>query len=237
MRVPYSERERGPKPRVFDAIDERTWSGIVILVQSKIDDGSFGAGYPLPCPDGRGPYGCDGVNLAIALRAEVDIEWPLTSHQLPEDQLSIFGMLEFLFEKVGAPIQDDWHSFFGHYHLSFDVPAGQAAYLEGLNRLFARNGIAFEMTAEGQIKRLLPAHAAQVIESAVFHTGDTECDRLLEYARTAVTNPALDRRRDGLEKLWDAFERMKTLEPGPDKRAPLRRCSTGLFPARSFVAY
>jgi hypothetical protein len=55
MRVPYSERERGPKPHVFESIDERTWSGIVILVQSKNDEGSFGAGYPLTCPDGRGP--------------------------------------------------------------------------------------------------------------------------------------------------------------------------------------
>ena len=109
--------------------------------------------------------------------------------------------------------------FLAHYHLSFDLPAGQAAYLEGLSRLFARNGIAFEMTAGGQINRLLPAHAAQVIESAIYHTGDTECDRLLEYARTTVTNPVLDQRRDRIEKLWNAFERMKTLEPGPDKRA------------------
>jgi hypothetical protein len=46
-----------------------------------------------------------------------------------------------------------------------------------------------------------------------------ECDRLLEYARIAITSPSIDRRRDGLEKLWDAFERMKTLEPGCDKRA------------------
>jgi hypothetical protein len=152
------------------------------------------------------------------LRAEVDIEWPPSVNRVPDDQLSILDLLEFLFENVGAPIQEDWHSFFGHYHLSFDVPAGQQAFVEAVNRLFARNGIAFEMTAEGQIKRLLPAHVAQLIESAVFHTGDAECNRLLEYARAAVTNPSLDRRRDGLEKLWDAFERMKTL-PGKDKRA------------------
>jgi hypothetical protein len=231
VRVPYSERERGPKPRVIDTIDERTWGGIVILIQNRIDDGSFGAGYPSQCRDGRGPDGCDGQSLGIALRAEVDIEWPPSVNRVPDDQLSIFDLLEFLFENVGAPIQKDWHSFFGHYHLSFDVPVGQHAFVETVNRLFARNGIAFEMTAEGQIKRLLPAHAAQLIESAVFHTGDAECDRLLEYARAAVTNPSSDRRRDGLEKLWDAFERMKTLEPGKDKRATaeamLDRVATG----------
>lgn len=78
----------------------------------------------------------------------------------------------------------------------------------GHNRLFACNGIAFEMTAEGRMQRLLPEHAAQVMGSAVFHTGDGEADRLLEYARSAVISPSLDRRRDGLEKLWDAFERL-----------------------------
>jgi hypothetical protein len=143
----------------------------------------------------------------------------LSVNRVPDDQLSIFDLLEFLYENVGAPTQSDWHSFFSHYHLSFDVPVGQRAFIEAVNRLFARNGIEIEMTSEGHIKRLLSDHGAQLIESAVFHTGDAECDRLLEYARTAVTNPSLERRRDGLEKLWDAFERMKTLEPGKDKHA------------------
>ncbi len=29
----------------------------------------------------------------------------------------------------------------------------------------------------------------------------------------------MERHREGLEKLWDAFERVKTLEPGADKKA------------------
>ncbi len=32
-------------------------------------------------------------------------------------------------------------------------------------------------------------------------------------------NPRIDQRRDSLEKLWDAFERIKTFEPGDDKKA------------------
>lgn len=219
MRVPYSERERGPKPRLGEIVDERTWGGLVVLIRNRMDDGSFGAGYPSQCPDGRGPDGCNDMALGVALRAEVDIDWPIRADVLPEDQLAIFDLLEFLFENVGRPVQEDFHQFFGHYHLSFDVPVGQADFAEGVNRLFARNGIAFDMTGDGRIRRLLPEHAAQVLNSAVFHTGDTEADRLLEYALSAVTSPSLDRRRDGLEKLWDAFERMKTLEPGKDKRA------------------
>lgn len=219
MRVPYSERERGPKPRTQERIDERTWGGLVILINTLVDDGSFGAGYPAMCQDGRGPYGCDRDTLGIALRAEVEIEWPLRIEIFPDDQMSIFDMLEFLYEKVGKPIQQDHHSFFGHYHLTFDVQRGQAEYVSAVNRLFARNGIAFEMTEAGQVRRVLSDYVAQIVTSFLSQTGDFETDRLLSAAHAAVTSRSLDTRRDGLEKLWDAFERMKTLEPGKDKKA------------------
>ena len=57
------------------------------------------------------------------------------------------------------------------------------------------------------------------LANAVFHSGDAETDRLLEDSRRLILLPHIQDRRNGLEKLWDAFERIKTLEPGPDKRA------------------
>src|SRR6185436_10959217 len=40
----------------------------------------------------------------------------------------------------------------------------------------------------------------------------------LEAARQKFLNRSIDVRRESLEKLWDAWERLKTLEPGRDKR-------------------
>ena len=60
---------------------------------------------------------------------------------------------------------------------------------------------------------------AQTLGWHMFSTGDDELDRLLEYARSHFLSPKLDDRRDATEKLWDAFERMKTLERGADKKA------------------
>ena len=143
----------------------------------------------------------------------------------------IFDMLEFLHEKVGRPIQGSHHGYFQHYHLSFDQEAGQLDFADAVNQVFARNGIAFELTESGMVRRLLPEHLGGFLHSLAFHTGDDETDRLLEYARKTITLPDLERRRDGLEKLWDAFERMKTLEPGADKRvtaeAMLNRVAAG----------
>jgi hypothetical protein len=192
---------------------------LVVLVNTRVENASFGAAFPLQCQDGRGVAGCDATALATALRAEVNIEWPLRADELPTDQLMVFDMLEFLFEKAGRPVEREYHSYYSHHHLSFDIPAGQADFVEAVERVFARNGIAFEMTQGGLIRRLLPEHLAGFVRYSVFRTGDDEADRLLELARAAVTHPNCEARRDGLEKLWDAFERLKTLNPGVDKKA------------------
>jgi hypothetical protein len=232
MRVPYSERERGPKPRTSEVIDERTWSGLVVLIEKRVGDGSFGFGFPEQCTDLSGPYGTDRRALGIALKAEVEVDWPLRVDEMPDDQLLIFDMLEFLHEKIGEPIQGRYDDYFKHYHLSYDQEAGQLGFVEAVSQVFARNGLAFELTNCGQVRRLLPEHLGGFLQSLVFHTSDAETDRLLEYARKTITNPDLERRRDGLEKLWDAFERMKMLEPGADKRftaeAMLNRVASGL---------
>ena len=43
-------------------------------------------------------------------------------------------------------------------------------------------------------------------------------DGLLEAARAKYLNPDLSIRRESLEKLWDAWERLKTLLDASDKR-------------------
>jgi hypothetical protein len=57
------------------------------------------------------------------------------------------------------------------------------------------------------------------LANALFHSGDAETDHLLEESRRLILSPHIEDRRNGLEKLWDAFERIKTLEPGNDKKA------------------
>ena len=51
-----------------------------------------------------------------------------------------------------------------------------------------------------------------------FRTGDDHLDDLLETAIDRFLSPKPEARQDALEKLWDAFERLKTIEAGKDKR-------------------
>ena len=55
----------------------------------------------------------------------------------------------------------------------------------------------------------------------IFNTGDKDLDGLLELARSKFLDPKPSERPLALEKLWDAWERLKTLEEG-DKKASVK---------------
>jgi hypothetical protein len=66
---------------------------------------------------------------------------------------------------------------------------------------------------------MAPAILHENLAEAVFRTHDAELDKLLEVSREQFLNRSLDVRRESLEKLWDAWERLKTVENGKDKKA------------------
>lgn len=57
------------------------------------------------------------------------------------------------------------------------------------------------------------------LAETVFKTGDSVLDGLLEVSRQKFLNRSLDVRRESLERLWDAWERLKTVETGKHKQA------------------
>lgn len=218
MSTYYTDREYGARAPTIDTIDERLWAGLFSLIQTRIGDGSFGFRFPEQCPDGNGPCGCDEQSFRRVLLAEVPwIEWPFSATEVPDTPV-ILDLLEFCARSVGEPVQGAYHSFFRHHHLSWDREPGLVRFVDDVNMLFRRNALAFELTRAGEARRLLPAPLAEAIGWALFQTGDGEADRLLEGARRRILSPKLEDRQDALEKLWDAFERLKTLEPGANKR-------------------
>ena len=67
----FSEREQGERPRYLETISESVWGGIRALAQRCIGDGSFGATYPVTCPDGSSAVGTDEGALWQAMQAEI----------------------------------------------------------------------------------------------------------------------------------------------------------------------
>ncbi len=155
----------------------------------------------------------------MALEAEIpSVRWPLSENRVPTTP-AILDIIEFCHWAVGKPCELDYHKFLGHSHFHFEVEEGQAAFRDDINRILARNELAYELGHDGSIVRLAPVVLRDALKSAVFQTGDAELDLLLESARTKYLDPDPKVRRDSLEKLWDAWERLKTIEPGKDKKA------------------
>ena len=217
----FSEREEGERSREQKEIGAGPWGGILALIRARIENGSFGASYPVACEDGRGPTRCDESAFWRALCADVPTiqEDSRFEFDKPPRTLDILDTIEFCWRCVGHPVRDEYHEFFGHYHLRFDIEGGRGEFREAVNRIFRCNGLAYELTEQGQVERLAPPVLREALASAQFRTGEPELDRMLETARRKFLDPDEAIRREALKALWDAWERLKTLGCGRDKRA------------------
>jgi hypothetical protein len=229
----FSDRENGPRARTEQVISPVVWAGLVATVQALINSGAFGLRFPERCPDGQAVCGCDTDALAASVIAEMPgLAWPLETMCLVEegflsqrepfapDTLLIMDFIEFIYASVAKPIPGKHHDFFSHHHLTFDQQSGQEEFRATVNRIFSRNGVAFEMLSTGRIVRVLPPVLGEELKRTIFRTGDRTLDNMLDECRAKFSdrNPLV--RREALERLWDGWERLKSLaDPGDKKRS------------------
>lgn len=231
----FSDREFGPAARTSEEITPVVWAAIVQTVEGLVKDGSLGQSYPEICSDGNVVCGCDGDAFGATIRAEIGrLEWPLqTSKQRGEGysaqwepyaphRSDVLDLVTLVYAKVAKPITREYHKHFKHNHLAFDTEAGQEGFRETINRYFARNAIAFELEPGGRVVRLLPPVMDMALLRTTFNTGNPELNNLLEDARTKFADPDPLVRREGLERLCDSWERLKSL-PGPNKKTSMQQ--------------
>ena len=232
----FSERDGTVQPQNKDEIPLNVWKALVFIIKSLIDDGSFGAAFSLECPDGLGPFGTDEEKMQIAIQAEIpDIPWPLDADNLPPT-LVVLDLIEFCYRNVAKPILGDYHLHFAHHHLDFVTDEGQINFRQKVNQIFRRNGLTFTMDDKGAISRLSPPVLRPMLQSMIFQTGDAQLDAMLEVARSKFHSPDIKIRRESLEKLWDAWERLKTIEPAKDKKASITKLLQKASPEAKFRA-
>ena len=226
----FSDKEQGPKARIERRISPEVWAGIVAHIQSLIASGALGKSFPEICPDGAGPIGTDENAFFHAIKAEIpDIELPLrttenhggyfsTDEPHTPDTFIVLDLIQFCYMYVAKPIQRGYHDFFKHYHLSFNVEEGRQEFRETINRIFSRNGLSYELEENGNIKRLASPILGQKLETFKFDTGDNTLDEILEDARRQYFSTKRESYREAVERLWDAWERLETLENPANKK-------------------
>jgi hypothetical protein len=212
----FSERERGPLPRVNLDVSENCWRGIVAAIQMRIDDGSFGRAFPKECSQFNEIIGTDLRNFEGAA-AGANVPWPGPDYGAPE-LLGVMDLIEFCHQEVAKVIQREG-CHFPHFHLSFDQTKGKTEFRQSINQIFARHGMAFELRDNGEVSRIPYSVLREEITQVIFDTGDQNLDSLLETARRKFLKPDPSERPAALEKLWDAWERLKSLEAGDKKQS------------------
>lgn len=231
----FSDRQNGPRARTEQVISPTVWAGLVATVQALINSGAFGLRFPERCPDGQATCDGDAVALADSVSAEMPgLAWPLETASIDgegyfaerqpfaPDTLLVLDFIEFVHASVAKPISGKYHDYFSHYHLTFDQEAGQEDFRMTVNRIFARNGVAFEMLPNGRIERVLPPVLGEELKRTLFNTGDRTLDNMLDECRAKFSdrNPLV--RREALERLWDAWERLKSLADPSDKKRSVK---------------
>lgn len=227
----FSDRTGQPVPRVGEEITADAWRGLVALIEARISDGSLARDFPMrDCEDGAGYVsGTDDVMFSDSLKAHVPQagDNPLARNRLPSTAV-VLDILDFVALHIDRPTLRDFHRYFGHEHLFFShdqewITPGETQFREDVDLIFARNGIAFTLGGDMRIHRLGPPEARQLISDFRPTTGDPELDAKLMDAVSRFQSRTPGDRQDALEKLWDAFERLKTLESGADKKASVAK--------------
>ena len=226
----YSDRTGQPVARVGEEITENAWRGLVALISSRLGDGYLAHAFPIrDCVDTGYVCGTDDRLFMDSLRAHVPLagDRPLLSSRVPDTTVAL-DILEFLASHIEKPTRRMPHDWAGHEHLLFSsnqewIDPGAAEFANDVDLILARNGIAFTFGDDMRIRRLGPPEARQLISDFRPKTGDAELDAKLVDAVARFQSRTSADRQDALEKLWDAFERLKTLEPANDKKASIAK--------------
>lgn len=140
---------------------------------------------------------------------------------------AVFDLLEYTARKIALPRQDEWHSFPKHYELRFDDDSrekAQETFQGEVNELLCRGRVIYNFNVVGfagtlQIQRMGTPEVRRLMADLEPNSGDKGLDDLIIEARERYLSHKEDERRIGLEKLWDAFERLKTIEPLADGKS------------------
>ncbi|EBZ0491430.1 stationary phase or STEss regulating sigma factor [Salmonella enterica subsp. enterica serovar Infantis] len=237
----FSDKENGPVQRNINEVTVNVWRGLVSYIQVLINKGYFGKFFPEECPDGQGCIGTEVKDFKAALLAEIpNLDWPppdevekvnasnplnpWSREMIPyvPNYLDVMDFLQFCYKHVALPINGNYHAYYSHHHINFDVDAGRSEFRQKINTIFARNRLAYELQHSGDIIRLLSPQLIQMIGS-VNAPREVELRGMLDRANAKIINVDVQVRYDAVKELWDFWERLKSIHCPSNKKQSVKQ--------------
>lgn len=192
--------------------------------------------YPAQCPDGQGCCGIDHEQFRLDLRYEIPtlyrddadcIAVPATrcnifdgDSQAEYDQYALLDLIEFFAENVRDVVVGGFHSYWGHNHLTCNKTRNVCfQFCDEINSIFQKTGLLYKLNSNLQVERIVEnSPLTPAIESTIATVSEAGTRELLQEAIMLHRSPYPADIRDSVEKIWDAYERLKTYYTTMNKR-------------------
>jgi len=221
--VYFSDKEQGQKDRILEDITIDIWNGIVSVFEDFKNKNHFSENFPIKCDEyqemvcgfdeelfkSRVKSEIPNIDIPIQIKQEESISWNF-------DKYTILDFIEFCYKNITEAEKDNnkynqrHYQYYGHYHFKFkDSKKIKNIFIEEINKIFERNGIVFYLNSSGEINRTI-AKAIEPLINKIYKTNDNRLNKLVKLSQDKFILPKIEDRIYALEKIWDAFERMKT---------------------------
>lgn len=184
--------------------------------------------YPDQCPDGQGCCGINHQQFRLDMQYEIPtlfrddagrIAAPTVHHNVFDgdsedeyDQYALLDLIEFFAENVRDVVVGGFHSYFGHHHLTCQSSRNVCSqFRDEINGIFQKTGLLYTLNTNLQVERIVEnSPITPAVEAAVAAVTEVGTRELLKEALLLHRSPYPADVRDAVEKLWDAYERLKT---------------------------
>lgn len=185
--------------------------------------------YPEQCPDGHGCCGIDHEQFRMDLRYEIPslyrdnadciavptVHYNIFSSNNEEDeydQFALLDLIEFFAKNVRDVVVGGFHSYWGHHHLTCQNSRNVCAqFRDEINNIFQKTGLLYKLNTNLQVERIVEnSPLTPAVESAIAAVKEAGARELLQEAILLHRSPYPADIRDAVEKLWDAYERLKS---------------------------
>jgi len=224
----FSEREQGKRELKSETICVAVYNGIMNTFRKYTKN--FAQEFPINCDDNGAVYETNVQLLNVSIKSYIpNMKTPVqlkdNDYFDPEDiieedeKYNLLDFIEYCYSKIVDVEEYDYHSYYRHHHLHFPkTQVAKESFRDEVNRIFQRNGLVFYLDKDGAIKRQLPADMNNLLENLIVHSADEKLNELVNKAIQYIRKPQAEDRNIAIEKIWDAFERIKTIYVPENKK-------------------
>jgi len=206
----FSDSELGRKQLITEDISLSVYNTIMVIFNKY--ELYFCEKFPLK-NDKNNITGTDRKTLVTTIRGYIPSleklgtldEWD----DIP-DKYSVLDFVQLCFSII-TDIEYNDTDFWGRdTYISLNLGVKKESFRQEINQLFERNQIVFYLDKDGKVKRNLPLEMDNLVNNLPIKTNDHELNNFIKLAIENIHKPKLSDRKFALEKIWDAYERMKT---------------------------